>query len=129
VFAAAVADWRATAPAAAKLKKQAGPPALDLVANPDILATLSQPGARRPALCVGFAAETDDVLAYARAKRIAKGCDWIVANDVGAEMGVMGGARNQVHLITAHGEESWPEMPKDDVARKLADKIKEAVLF
>ena len=127
VFAAAVADWRAAAPAGFKLKKQAGPPVLDLVANPDILAALSRPGPARPKLVVGFAAETDDVLVHARAKRIAKGCDWIVANDV--RDGVMGGARNQVHLITADREEAWPKMAKEAVAHRLAQEIKEAVLF
>ncbi len=123
VCAAAVADWRVAAPASNKMKKAAGPPVLDLVANPDILATLSAPGARRPRLVVGFAAETDAVHEHAAAKRIAKGCDWIVANDVGAHTGVMGGARNQVHIFDAAGEESWPDLPKEEVAARLAARI------
>ncbi len=123
VFAAAVADWRPASASAAKLKKSAGAPALDLLPNPDILATLCRPGPLRPHLAVGFAAETDDVLAYATAKRLAKGCDWIVANDVRAETGIMGGTSNQVHLITADGAEHWPSLPKDEVARRLVDRI------
>ncbi len=127
VFAAAVADWRVAAPTVAKLKKQAGAPALDLVANPDILATLAAPGERRPRLVVGFAAETDDVVAHATAKRRAKGCDWIVANDVRAETGIMGGARNTVHLVTEAGVEDWPDLPKEEVARRLAERIAAAL--
>jgi phosphopantothenoylcysteine decarboxylase/phosphopantothenate--cysteine ligase len=127
VCAAAVADWRVAAPASNKMKTSAGPPVLDLVANPDILATLSAPGARRPGLVVGFAAETDAVCEHAAAKRIAKGCDWIVANDVGAHTGVMGGARNQVHIFDATGEESWPDLPKEEVAARLAARIAAAV--
>ncbi len=127
VCTAAVADWRVAMPAPKKMKKSAGPPALDLVPNPDILATLSAPGPRRPALVVGFAAETDRVREYAAAKRIAKGCDWIVANDVGAHTGVMGGARNQVYIFDAAGEESWPDLPKEEVAARLAARIAAAV--
>ena len=123
VFAAAVADWRPAGATTAKLKKSAGAPALDLVLNPDILAALCRPGPLRPRLAVGFAAETHDVLAYATAKRAAKGCDWIVANDVRAETGIMGGTSNQVHLITADGAEHWPHLPKQEVARRLADRI------
>jgi phosphopantothenoylcysteine decarboxylase/phosphopantothenate--cysteine ligase len=124
VFAAAVADWRAASPTGAKLKKSAGPPAMDLVPNPDILATLCRPGPLRPRLTIGFAAETGDVVGYARAKRVAKGCDWIVANDVRAETGIMGGALNRVHLVTADGVEDWPEMPKEEVARGLVERMK-----
>jgi len=127
VCAAAVADWRVAAPVPNKMKKSAGAPALDLVANPDILATLSVPGPTRPGLVVGFAAETDRVRAHAAAKRIAKGCDWIVANDVGAHPGVMGGARNQVHIFDAAGEESWPDLPKEEVAARLAARIAAAL--
>src|SRR6185295_18652113 len=103
ICAAAVADWKAAKPAASKIKKKAGvaPPSLELTANPDILATLSKPGARRPSLVVGFAAETENLVANAIDKRTRKGCDWIVANDVSAATGTFGGERNTVHLITA----------------------------
>ena len=127
VFAAAVADWRMAAPSLAKLKKQAGPPVLDLVPTDDILATLSRAGPLRPMLTVGFAAETDDLLAQARAKRLRKGCDWIVANDVRAETGIMGGERNTVHIIDAAGEEHWPDLPKTEVARRLAKRVANAL--
>jgi phosphopantothenoylcysteine decarboxylase/phosphopantothenate--cysteine ligase len=123
VFAAAVADWRVAAPRPAKMKKSAGPPILHLVPNPDILATLSAAGPRRPRLTVGFAAETEDVLAHAAAKRLAKNCDWVVANDVRPETGIMGGTHNQVCLFDAAGREDWPRMPKQDVARRLAIRI------
>ncbi len=126
VFAAAVADWRVAEPSAAKLKKAAGPPVLDLVPTVDILATLAR-GPRRPVLIVGFAAETGDLLARARAKRERKGCDWIVANDVGAGTGVMGGERNTVHLIDAAGEEHWPDLPKGEVASRLVKRIAESL--
>ncbi|MBV9693491.1 MAG: bifunctional phosphopantothenoylcysteine decarboxylase/phosphopantothenate--cysteine ligase CoaBC, partial [Alphaproteobacteria bacterium] len=107
VCAAAVADWRPEAMANQKIKKNAAHSALKLTANPDILRTLSQ-GAQRPSLVVGFAAETENVIAHAQEKRLAKGCDWIVANDVSPVTGVMGGANNTVHLITAKGVENWP---------------------
>ncbi len=123
VFAAAVADWRVATPVAGKLKKSAGPPSPHLVPNPDILATLSAPGPRRPALCIGFAAETDDLALHAAAKRIAKGCDWIVANDVRPETGIMGGARNQISLFDQTGGETWPDLPKQEVAARLAARI------
>jgi phosphopantothenoylcysteine decarboxylase/phosphopantothenate--cysteine ligase len=123
VCAAAVADWRPAAPGNAKLKKDGGiPPALALAENPDILATLSH-HRQRPALVVGFAAETDDLLAHAAAKRARKGCDWIVANDVGEGTGTFGGDTNRVHIIDASGTESWDPMPKDEVARRLAARI------
>ena len=129
ICAAAVADWRVDHPPASKLKKQPGaaPPALALVQNPDILATLSAPGPRRPHLVVGFAAETDDVAAHAAAKRARKGCDWIVANDVRPETGIMGGDTNQVTVITADGAEPWPSMAKTDVAARLAERVVEAL--
>jgi phosphopantothenoylcysteine decarboxylase/phosphopantothenate--cysteine ligase len=129
IFAAAVADWRMAEAATGKIKKQAGagPPALAMTENPDILATVAGRTHDRPRLVVGFAAETDDVVAHARAKRARKGCDWIVANDVSAASGVMGGGENAVTLITDAGEESWPRMGKDDVARKLAARIVEAL--
>jgi phosphopantothenoylcysteine decarboxylase/phosphopantothenate--cysteine ligase len=126
VCAAAVADWRVDGAGDRKLKKDGGgPPALALTENPDILATLSRPGERRPALVVGFAAETGDVLAYATAKRARKGCDWIVANDVSPGTGTFGGSDNTVHLIRADGVESWPTMAKDAVAARLAEAVAE----
>jgi phosphopantothenoylcysteine decarboxylase / phosphopantothenate---cysteine ligase len=125
VCAAAVADWKAAHPAGSKIKKQAGaaPPALELTPNPDILATLSKPGPKRPALVVGFAAETENLVANAIDKRKRKGCDWIVANDVSAAAGTFGGERNTVHLISAAGVEDWPTLAKDDVALRLAGRI------
>lgn len=124
VCAAAVADWRVADPAVAKLKKSGGaPPTLRLEENPDILASLAQRLDRRPTLVVGFAAETEEVLANARAKLERKRCDWIVANEVGAESGVFGGEHNTVHLVTAGGCESWPTLTKDEVAARLVDRI------
>jgi len=125
VFAAAVADWRVTNAAGHKLKKDGSgrAPVLEFAQNPDILATVARMGTGRPRLVVGFAAETDDVIANASAKRSAKGCDWIVANDVSAASGIMGGAENAVTLITADGTESWPRMTKVAVARALAGRI------
>jgi phosphopantothenoylcysteine decarboxylase/phosphopantothenate--cysteine ligase len=129
VCAAAVADWRVASAASGKIKKVPGsaPPTLELVPNPDILATLSAPGVQRPRLVVGFAAETDDLMTNAQAKRVRKGCDWIVANDVSPETGIMGGAENAVHLITADGVEDWPRLAKDEVARRLATRIAAAL--
>ncbi|MDE2582304.1 MAG: bifunctional phosphopantothenoylcysteine decarboxylase/phosphopantothenate--cysteine ligase CoaBC [Rhodospirillales bacterium] len=129
VCAAAVADWRVASAAGRKIKKTPGapPPALELVANPDILATLSAPGPTRPRLVVGFAAETDALAENAAAKRARKGCDWIVANDVSPATGIMGGEENSVHLITATGAEDWPRLPKSDVARRLAARIAAAL--
>jgi phosphopantothenoylcysteine decarboxylase/phosphopantothenate--cysteine ligase len=123
VLAAAVADWRVE-PAPFKLKKSEGPPPLVWEANPDILLALSE-SRHRPRLLVGFAAETNDVLAEATAKRDRKGCDWIVANDVSGS--VMGGERNAVHLVTTEGAESWDEAPKEEVARRLAERIADAL--
>ena len=125
VCAAAVADWKAAKPAAAKIKKKPGaaPPALELAPNPDILATLSKPGPKRPMLVVGFAAETENLVANAIDKRTRKGCDWIIANDVSTAAGTFGGERNTVHLISAEGVENWPTMAKDDVALRLAGRI------
>ena len=126
VFAAAVADWRVANAAGEKIKKdaKARTPKLDLVENPDILRTISaEPPGRRPALVVGFAAETENVIEHAKKKRKSKGCDWIVANDVSPETGIMGGDRNTVHFVTATGVESWPEMAKDDVATRLVERI------
>ena len=121
IMVAAVADWRVD-PAATKIKKRAdgSPPPLVLAENPDILAGLAT-DTRRPALLVGFAAETNDVIAHATEKRVRKGCDWIVANDVSGD--VMGGADNSIHLITAAGVESWDRAAKASVAARLADRI------
>jgi phosphopantothenoylcysteine decarboxylase/phosphopantothenate--cysteine ligase len=123
VFVAAVADWRIDEVFGVKLKKdKGGPPALTFVENPDILATLSASGPRRPKLVIGFAAETNDVEAHARAKLARKGCDWIIANDV-TEPGVMGGDENAVLLISKHKTERWTRAAKDSVARDLAQRI------
>jgi phosphopantothenoylcysteine decarboxylase / phosphopantothenate---cysteine ligase len=121
VFAAAVADWRPAATAGGKIKKDGSAvPPLVLVENPDILATIAHRIEGRPGLVVGFAAETDDVVAYAQKKLARKGCDLIVANDVSEGTGVMGGADNAVHLVARDGTvETWPLLPKDEVARRL----------
>ncbi|MFC7476444.1 bifunctional phosphopantothenoylcysteine decarboxylase/phosphopantothenate--cysteine ligase CoaBC [Dankookia sp. GCM10030260] len=126
VMAAAVADWRVAREATQKLKKAPGAaaPVLEMALNPDILATLSR-HAQRPGLVVGFAAETESVVAHATAKRLRKGCDWIVANDVSGD--VMGGERNTVHLVTAEDVEDWPELPKAEVAERLAARIAQAL--
>ncbi|PSJ55738.1 bifunctional phosphopantothenoylcysteine decarboxylase/phosphopantothenate--cysteine ligase CoaBC [Kumtagia ephedrae] len=121
VFVAAVADWRSDAAAGEKIKKVAGegPPVLRMVENPDILATIGH-HARRPYLVVGFAAETQDLVANAKAKLKRKGADFIVANDVSAEGGAMGGDRNRVRIVSKSGVDDWPEMSKQEVARRLA---------
>ena len=119
VLVAAVADWRVE-PATAKLKKADGPPMFNFAPNPDILATLGS-HADRPRLLIGFAAETDEVVANAKAKRAAKKVDWIVANDVSGD--VMGGSHNRIHLVTKDGVEDWPEAAKEDVARHLISRI------
>ncbi len=127
VCAAAVADWRTAEVCAQKMKKAPGapPPALALVANPDILAALATVSPARPRLVVGFAAETQDLLAHAAAKRARKGCDWIVANDVSGD--VMGGGENEVHLLTEAGTESWPRLSKQAVAERLAARVAAAL--
>lgn len=128
VFAAAVADWRVASASGSKIKKVNGAlPVLEFAENPDILATVSQMTDGRPPLVVGFAAETDDVIAHATAKRARKGCDWIVANDVSPETGIMGGTENAVTLITETTAEDWPRMGKDAVAQRLAQRIAEAL--
>jgi phosphopantothenoylcysteine decarboxylase/phosphopantothenate--cysteine ligase len=128
VFAAAVADWHVANAGDSKIKKdKSGLPTLEFAENPDILATVSQRKSGRPALVVGFAAETDDVIANATAKRLRKGCDWILANDVSPETGIMGGTENDVTLITAEGAEDWPRMSKDATAIALADRIAKAI--
>jgi phosphopantothenoylcysteine decarboxylase/phosphopantothenate--cysteine ligase len=124
VFAAAVADWRAEGAATKKLKKDGSAPApLRLAENPDILATVAERADGRPRLVVGFAAETDAVVDHALAKLARKGCDLIVANDVSAETGVMGGDRNTVHLVTKDAVETWPTLGKDEVARRLVERL------
>jgi phosphopantothenoylcysteine decarboxylase/phosphopantothenate--cysteine ligase len=128
VFAAAVADWRVAEPGQNKLKKNGGKaPALKLVENPDILASVARRNADRPRLVVGFAAETNDVIANAKAKLAKKGCDWIVANDVSPATGIMGGDCNSVHLVSADGVESWPNQSKDEVALALVARIAAAL--
>ena len=129
VFAAAVADWRVENASDSKIKKdgKGALPRLELAENPDILAAIAGMKKGRPRLVVGFAAETDDVVANAAAKRARKGCDWIVANDVSPETGIMGGAENAVVLISDDGAEEWPRMSKDAVARRLAARIAEAL--
>ena len=124
VCAAAVADWRVDGVADQKMKKgAAGPPVLRLVENPDILAMLSQPGPDRPALVVGFAAETEHVVDHARAKRQRKGCDWMLANDVSPGTGTFGGDRNTIHLVRPDGVEAWPTLTKEAVAERLTSAI------
>jgi len=125
ICAAAVSDWRTAEAASGKIKKQADTPAptLEMVENPDILATLSQTGNRRPGLVVGFAAETDDLIANAARKLEKKGCDWIVANDVSPATGTFGGTANSVHLITPSGVEDWPKLSKAEVGARLAARI------
>ncbi|MBU8543397.1 MULTISPECIES: bifunctional phosphopantothenoylcysteine decarboxylase/phosphopantothenate--cysteine ligase CoaBC [Roseomonadaceae] len=127
VFAAAVADFRPTDVGSQKIKKVPGapPPEIALTLNPDILATIAQRQVQRPALVVGFAAETESVVPHAQDKRLRKGCDWIVANDVSGD--VMGGAENAVHLVTEAGVEDWPRLPKAEVARRLATRIAESL--
>jgi phosphopantothenoylcysteine decarboxylase/phosphopantothenate--cysteine ligase len=124
ILVAAVADWRVE-PSSTKLKKGAGPPQLNFVPTRDILAELAR-SARRPRLLIGFAAETDDVVEQAVAKRQTKKADWIVANNVSGE--VMGGERNRVHLITADGVEDWPEASKKEVARRLIKRVADALV-
>jgi phosphopantothenoylcysteine decarboxylase / phosphopantothenate---cysteine ligase len=126
---AAVADWRTDSAANHKLKKNTrGIPSLSFVENPDILAAVSSlPANKRPSLVVGFAAETENIIDNATQKRARKGCDWIIANDVGKETNIMGGDHNQVHVITEHSVESWPRVDKNSVANKLANKIADAL--
>lgn len=130
IFAAAVADWRVATAADQKIKKNAKgqAPRLELIENPDILKTVGHAAApKRPPLVIGFAAETNDVIAYAQKKRTAKAADWIVANDVSPETGIMGGDRNTVHIVMESGVESWPELDKKDVARRLIARATEAL--
>jgi phosphopantothenoylcysteine decarboxylase/phosphopantothenate--cysteine ligase len=132
IFAAAVADWRVANAGEQKLKKtEGGMPQLALVENPDILATISKLKEKRPPLVIGFAAETEHLLDNAKAKLKRKGCDWIVANDVSPALGVMGGDRNTVHLLTRHGDaievDAWPVMTKEEVAAELIAKVGKSV--
>ncbi|HEY1707886.1 MAG TPA: bifunctional phosphopantothenoylcysteine decarboxylase/phosphopantothenate--cysteine ligase CoaBC [Rhizomicrobium sp.] len=128
VFTAAVADWRPDVSANNKIKKtdDGAIPAVTLVPNPDILATLSN-SSKRPSLVIGFAAETENVVAHAQAKLVRKGCDWIVANDVSPHTGIMGGDKNTVHLITRTAVEDWPELDKGEVGTRLAARIAETM--
>jgi phosphopantothenoylcysteine decarboxylase / phosphopantothenate---cysteine ligase len=123
VCAAAVSDWRPAEAAAQKIKKDGKTPSLPLVENPDILATLSKAGDRRPRLVVGFAAETENVIAHAQAKRKKKGCDWILANDVSPGTGTFGGDANTIHLISGSAVEDWPTMTKAEVAERIAARV------
>jgi phosphopantothenoylcysteine decarboxylase/phosphopantothenate--cysteine ligase len=128
IFAAAVADWRSARRTDAKIKKNGkGPPALALAENPDILASVAKLNDRRPSLVIGFAAETEKVVEHARSKLAKKGCDWILANDVSPQAGVMGGDHNTVHLVTAGDIEHWPTLGKDEVARRLVDRIAQSL--
>ena len=129
IFAAAVADWRVANAGEQKIKKQAGQatPDLSLVENSDILATIAKRKSQRPKLVIGFAAETENVAANAKAKLVAKGCDWILANDVSPQTGIMGGDRNTIQLVTPQGIEPWPPQSKDDVAAMLIARIAEAL--
>jgi phosphopantothenoylcysteine decarboxylase/phosphopantothenate--cysteine ligase len=127
VCAAAVSDWRPVSAGDQKIKKNGAPPKLTLMENPDILKTLATAGNGRPRLVVGFAAETGDVIAKAKPKLPAKGCDWIVANDVAPGTQTFGGSDNTVHLITADTVESWPRMSKQAVADQLASRIADAI--
>ncbi len=126
VCAAAVADWRPARAAGRTLKKgEGGPPVIELVENPDILRAVARPGPARPGLVIGFAAETGDLEAAARAKLARKGCDWLLANDVSPGSGVFGGASNRVLFLTTAGGagESWPELSKEEVARRLVERV------
>ncbi|MEO8419625.1 MAG: bifunctional phosphopantothenoylcysteine decarboxylase/phosphopantothenate--cysteine ligase CoaBC [Hyphomicrobium sp.] len=125
VFAAAVADWRSASAPRDKIKKSGDKPSLDLVENPDILASVGKARAGRPALVIGFAAETGNLTSEAAKKRKSKGADWIVANDVSPARGVFGGDGNTVHLVTADGSEDWPALSKDEVARRLMQRAAE----
>src|SRR5579862_2263450 len=130
IFAAAVADWRAEDTAPQKLKKTgASPPVLRLAENPDVLATIAKPGPRRPRLVVGFAAETENILENADAKRRRKGCDWLLANDVSAGTGTFGGETNTLHLLTGDAApvESWADLPNPALADRLARRIAETL--
>jgi phosphopantothenoylcysteine decarboxylase / phosphopantothenate---cysteine ligase len=128
VFAAAVADWRAAANSSEKIKKTGkAAPELALVENPDILATVAQRMTGRPRLVIGFAAETENVVEHARTKLARKGCDWILANDVSPETGIMGGDMNTIHLVTRDDVENWPPQSKEEVAQALIRRVAAAL--
>jgi phosphopantothenoylcysteine decarboxylase/phosphopantothenate--cysteine ligase len=129
IFAAAVADWRVAKTGTQKIKKAAGEaaPALSFVENPDILSTIAHLKSKRPQLVIGFAAETENVVGNAKEKRARKGCDWILANDVSPQTGIMGGDRNTITLVTAQGVEAWPPQSKEDVAAMLIARIAETL--
>ena len=129
IFAAAVADWRVANAGEQKIKKKPGAhtPELELTENPDILSTIAHLKKNRPPLVVGFAAETENVIANAKSKLARKGCDWIIANDVSPQTGIMGGDRNAVALVSAKGVENWPSQSKEDVARTLIARIVENI--
>ncbi len=128
IFAAAVADWRVADAANEKIKKgKGGAPLLTLVENPDILRIVAAHGHLRPQLVIGFAAETESVIEHAKKKRKSKGCDWIIANDVSPKTGILGGDRNSVHLISEAGVETWPDLGKDEVARRLMARAAEHI--
>ena len=124
IFAAAVADWRVSVANASKIKKENGKlPVIEFAENTDILHTVAHRDSDRPALVIGFAAETDNVVYNARIKLDKKGCDWILANDVSSETGIMGGKENAVHLVNAEGVDTWDKMSKTKVAERLVQKI------
>ena len=127
ICAAAVSDWRIKNEASHKIKKENAELSLSLEENPDILKILSQPGNGRPRLVVGFAAETGDVAEKSVAKRVRKGCDWIIGNDVSPKSGTFGGDTNQVHLVTETESESWPKMSKQEVANLLVNRIADQI--
>jgi phosphopantothenoylcysteine decarboxylase/phosphopantothenate--cysteine ligase len=128
IFAAAVADWRVEHASGSKIKKRQGrPAALALIENPDILATIARRKSGRPHVVIGFAAETEDLIGNAKAKLATKGCDFILANDVSPATGIMGGNSNTVHLVGAAGVESWPPLSKDEVARRLIERVAAAL--
>lgn len=129
IFAAAVADWRVANAGKQKIKKKPGQaaPEMSLTENPDILSTIAHRKTRRPKLVIGFAAETENVVGNAKEKLAKKGCDWILANDVSPQTGIMGGDRNTIQLVTATGIESWPPQSKDDVAAMLIARITDAI--
>jgi len=128
IFAAAVADWRVSTVSDKKLKKSIdGPPIIEFSENPDILACVAQMKKDRPSLVIGFAAETNTIVANATAKLQRKKCDWIVANDVSPETGIMGGLMNEITLISKTGAEAWPRMSKEDVAKQLAERVAKAL--
>jgi phosphopantothenoylcysteine decarboxylase/phosphopantothenate--cysteine ligase len=129
IFAAAVADWRVANAGEQKIKKQAGKatPELSLVENPDILATIAKRKTQRPKLVIGFAAETEHVVANAKIKLINKGCDWILANDVSPRSGVMGGDRNTITLVRGSGAEAWKPQSKEEVAATVIAHVADAL--